>query len=477
MYDIHCHLLPKVDDGPASVQTALDMVKVAYEDGIRHIVMTPHLNHPLEFQESRDLQQDYINFKVQISNQFPDLKLYLGSEVYVSRNNLQALDSINLRTMSGTSYILVEFSRDITLNEMELGLNELQLKGYKPIVAHVEVYSCLRNQFDVLGRMRDDGILLQCNAAHLLERNNTAIQKFVKDLLNKGYIDFIASDGHGPNHRPPKLKKAYLWVKKQFGDLEAQRLFEQNPLKMLQNELLPRHAFGAKATKSVSLKKQLFASVTVLVTVGLVALGVIAHAANVKSLQEDVKDTKVTYTEEKKQLSYDNEDLTSDSVADLLPESLDKESNTDVLIDEQTNLSESEVTSSQDSSQDSNQDVPNEMTHEELLIKGYVDYLEELENLYISQVDSFYILLKEASHIVDEQEREQRLQTLQDGLGSIEIQSDNEVYKTLYDMQNDLEEYKYDVAIVQEIREKYLEIKVTTSNKYKKELETYFNNN
>jgi hypothetical protein len=114
--------------------------------------------------------------------------------------------------------------------------------------------------------------------------------------------------------------------------------------------------------------------------------------------------------------------------------------------------------------------------HEELLVRSYVSYLEDLENEYMDTCEGYYSMLKVAIDTEDETERDDEIERILDELGNVESKSDNQVYKTLYDMQNDLEEYKYDVAVVQELREHYLGVKIEVSEEYKIQLEEYSNN-
>jgi hypothetical protein len=90
--------------------------------------------------------------------------------------------------------------------------------------------------------------------------------------------------------------------------------------------------------------------------------------------------------------------------------------------------------------------------------------------------EGYYSMLKVAIDTEDETERDDEIERILDELGNVESKSDNQVYKTLYDMQNDLEEYKYDVAVVQELREHYLGVKIEVSEEYKIQLEEYSNN-
>ncbi len=110
-------------------------------------------------------------------------------------------------------------------------------------------------------------------------------------------------------------------------------------------------------------------------------------------------------------------------------------------------------------------------------MESYVSYLEDLEIEYIETCEGYYSILKAAIDLEDETVRDEKVEEILDELGRVESRSDNQVYKTLYDMQNDLEEYEYDVALVKELREHYIEVKMEVSEEYKIQLGEYGNSN
>lgn len=242
MFDIHYHLIPNVDDGPDTIGCALEMVKISYDQGVRTIVATPHLYHPAEFRgevdTKRDLHQEFEALRTRIQTSYPELEIYLGAEVYLSKEDLKHLDQVKITTMNDTRYVLVEFSRDLTFQELEHALQELTGLGYRPILAHAEVYKCFTNQMEDLLKLREQGVLIQCSAGNVLDYRKRPEKTRAIEMLRLGLVDIIASNGHNLDANRPDLAKAYTYVAKKYGAEEAERLFVENPKTMLEDGLV-----------------------------------------------------------------------------------------------------------------------------------------------------------------------------------------------------------------------------------------------
>lgn len=487
MIDMHCHLLPGLDDGPDTIEESLKMASVAYEKGTRHIVCTPHLHHPLGFESDLDKhRQVFDELKAEISKIHPDLKLSLGAELYVSRRRNNELKDIPIRTLGESKYLLVEFDRNIKISEMEHVLNELQLMGYIPVVAHVEVYKSCIDNLDRLESWRREGILLQCNASSILHRNHQLVYKAVHSMLAVGLVSFIASDGHDPSKRKPVLKDAYVKVAIGYGRGTADRLFRETQELILANEKV-EGLLVRPFKRTVVIMKAVMVTAVLLLMVSCIRMmqtedekAVVTHIDTITDiLAEESTDKTAADT------IVDTTDIVADESADTI---------TDIVADESTNktaaetivdttytqeVKENDVVEIDNGSGQENHDVPVEevvVSDVDPLVRDYIDYLAKLETDYIEKVDVYFERLKAASLIEDQADMESAVSDILDELGLVEAQSDNEVYKTLYDMQNDMEDENLDVSIVEEIRAHYLAEKEEVANRYRDALEQYFDN-
>lgn len=233
--DIHCHIIPCVDDGSKNFETSLFYLKQAQKKGIKRIICTPHIV---------DCNIDRINL---IKNNFLQLKdaalkyeieLYLGTEIMLTFNTLELFKKNKMRSLNGSKYILVEVKRNEKMDVEDLiyYIEELKLLGYIPILAHPELYKYYRS-IDTMKRIKEMGILLQMDCTSVLRKTSSKnVYKFSKKLLKEKLIDFVASDSHCTNKRNFKsYKKAYNKIKRKYGKIYANTLFKENPSVILED--------------------------------------------------------------------------------------------------------------------------------------------------------------------------------------------------------------------------------------------------
>jgi len=268
MFDIHYHLIPNVDNGPDTIGCALEMVKISYDQGVRTIVATPHLYHPAEFRGNidmtRDMNQEFEALRAHIQTSYPEMEIYLGAEIYLSKKDLEHLDQVKITTMNDTRYVLVEFSGDIAFTELDQALRELKKLGYHPILAHAEVYKCFTHHMEEILRLREQGILIQCSAGHVIEFRKKPEKIRTAEMLRQGLVDIIASNGHNLSTSRPDLAKAYIYIKKKYGPDEAKRLFIENPKTIIEGGIVEQPLREINFSKPINKSWILFASLIAL---------------------------------------------------------------------------------------------------------------------------------------------------------------------------------------------------------------------
>ena len=232
LIDIHCHILPKVDDGPDSVEESLKILKDMRRQGIKHVIVTPHYR-PEMFEPSmkrviysyRHLRDIAYNMGVSMS---------LGCEYYRNEQIIDHMDNRKRPSMAGSRYVLIEFSMNDLFPTVRNYVYELVTHGYQPIVAHVERYFCCQ-KMEKIQELKDMGALIQVNAGSVLGEEGWKLKKFCLELMKKDLIDFIASDTHNTSDRKLNLKKCASYVTKKMGKQYAERIFFNNPLNILKN--------------------------------------------------------------------------------------------------------------------------------------------------------------------------------------------------------------------------------------------------
>ena len=228
--DIHCHILPGVDDGPETVEESLEMVEMAAESGTSHIFCTPHV-----YPEVYDTNQDSIKRAVgELVNKLPDrVKLFFGGDVRIVPDLVERLEKQEVPTLNGSPYILIEFPSQILPHYTGRLIFNLRRKGLIPIVTHPERCACFARDFTALQVLRDQGCMFQLTAMSLLKDVTKQLRKVAYTMIENGFADFIASDGHSPRHRAPVLSKAYDEIRRRFSQNLAEELFFENPQKIL----------------------------------------------------------------------------------------------------------------------------------------------------------------------------------------------------------------------------------------------------
>lgn len=214
MIDIHMHLIPGVDDGAMDVEMALVMMIRAKEQGISKIIATPH-SEAFHFSK-RDIRATYQNLANAAAMVSPDMKVYLGCEVYceadIMEQVLELLDLGVYPTMNGTKCVLMEFSQWVYPENTIPCVEALVKAGYKPIIAHMERYKYLRDNMDLVERLWKLGALIQLNAYSLFDEMDDSIKNWARRLVLERKVDFLGTDAHRTYHRPPSAEKGLEWL-------------------------------------------------------------------------------------------------------------------------------------------------------------------------------------------------------------------------------------------------------------------------
>lgn len=236
MVDLHCHILPGLDDGPKAMEDSLAMAESAIADGITHVVATPHANssHFFDYPKIRALQKE---LQSQLGNR---LTLATGCDFHVSPENVEALQADAAPfCINQNDYLLVEFNEVAIPPAMDHKLHEIQLAGLRPVITHPERNSILRLQPERLTKWIRMGCYGQITGGSLTGRFGPLAQKDALRWIGAGLIHFIASDAHNLTSRPLRLSPAYDVVMTQFGEKTARALFRDNPLAAFEGRALP----------------------------------------------------------------------------------------------------------------------------------------------------------------------------------------------------------------------------------------------
>ncbi|MCC2255210.1 protein tyrosine phosphatase [Ruminococcus sp. CLA-AA-H200] len=231
--DTHCHTLPEVDDGAQSMEEARQMLQIAYDEGIRRIIVTPH-HHPRRgHKPPRILRSQLRLLREEAAKVGEDLRVYLGTEVYFGQDVPERLRDKKILTMNRTQFVLVEFSHADPFEYICQGIQQIQMKGFEVILAHIERYHCMCDDIENAAHMKDMGVRIQINADSITGENGRKVKRFVRQLMDRDLVFCVGTDAHSPKSRPPRMRKAAEYVKKKYGEEYMKKIFFSNARIML----------------------------------------------------------------------------------------------------------------------------------------------------------------------------------------------------------------------------------------------------
>jgi protein-tyrosine phosphatase len=227
MVDIHCHILPGLDDGADTLETSIQMAESAIADGITHVVGTPHANSHFVF-DPEIIRQRRDELQAAVGDR---LKLATGCDFHLNFENLQDLEKNPQKyTINQKNYLLVEFAEFSIPPSMDETMHHLHLIGLSPIITHPERNAMLRTKPERMYRWLHQGSYVQITAQSLLGRFGTAAQECAEQWLDEDRVHFVASDAHNLKGRPLQLRASFDVVAERRGEHVAQTLFRDNPL-------------------------------------------------------------------------------------------------------------------------------------------------------------------------------------------------------------------------------------------------------
>ncbi len=236
MVDIHCHILPALDDGPASLETSCAMAEMAIADGITHIIATPHANSGYAF-----IPELVCERRNELQARFEGRLMFAtGCDFHLSFENLLEIRRDRQRfALNQKNYLLVEFADYSIPPTLDQALHELQLAGLHPIVTHPERNPLIRSRPERLYKWLRQGCYVQVTAQSLAGKFGEAARAMAEVWLDAGAVHFLASDAHNLTSRPLRLKETFDHVAQTRGEGVARALLVDNPLAAFEGRPLP----------------------------------------------------------------------------------------------------------------------------------------------------------------------------------------------------------------------------------------------
>jgi protein-tyrosine phosphatase len=221
MIDLHCHILPNVDDGPQSLADSIEMAKLAVKEGITTIIATPHHRNEKYENHHQTIFRKVEEFNSVLKKENLNVTVQVGQEPRIFGELIEGLETGEVGPINHQGkgkYVLVELPSGHVPRYTSQLLFDMQLKGYIPVIVHPERNQEIIENPEVLYQLVKKGALTQVTASSVAGHFGKTIKKFTHQLIEANLTHFIASDAHNTSSRSFKMVEAYETIGKQFGN-------------------------------------------------------------------------------------------------------------------------------------------------------------------------------------------------------------------------------------------------------------------
>ena len=237
MKDLHSHILYDIDDGSRNLDDSLKIIKKAFDNGVRDIILTPHyIKDSLYNANNKEKMKKLKKLKKELRENKIDINLYLGNEVYIDEDIVELVEKCEISTINNSRYILIEFPLNSKFLMLEEVLFKLKKNNLVPIIAHPERYRCYYNDYDFFDNLIKSGCLFQCNIGSLYGDYGLKSKKMIRGFLKRNMVHFLGSDIHHVESRVYE-RDVYKTLFKILKDEERIfKILEENVSKVLKNQ-------------------------------------------------------------------------------------------------------------------------------------------------------------------------------------------------------------------------------------------------
>lgn len=235
MIDLHCHLLPAIDDGAREEAASLAMARIAVSDGIRTTACTPHIYPGLFENDSASIAARVATMQRRLREEGITLELVAGADAHLTPELLGRIKAGTAPTLAGGRYFLLEPSHTVAPPRFAESVFEFIVAGYVPVITHPERLAWIRAHYAVFTALVHGGAWMQVTAGSLCGRFGKEAQHFGQKMLDDGLVHILATDAHDARRRAPLLAEGRRAAERWVGAEEAGRLVLERPQAVLDN--------------------------------------------------------------------------------------------------------------------------------------------------------------------------------------------------------------------------------------------------
>jgi protein-tyrosine phosphatase len=262
LIDLHSHILPSVDDGAKSLDEAMEMARMAVDDGIQVMACTPHFMPGLYDNDSTDIRHRVAHLNQAFMDQGIDLALVLGGDAHIRPDFVACLQDGRIPTLHNSRYVLFEPPHTVMPQRMDELLYNIQIAGFVPILTHPERLKWIEQSYQTFVDLAKKGVWMQITCGSLAGRFGKRSQYWAQRMLAEGLVSILATDTHNTRSRPPLMAEARELVAKEVGPEEADNLVLTRPVCVLENrdpDTIPVSLSTARTARGpVSFLRRLF---------------------------------------------------------------------------------------------------------------------------------------------------------------------------------------------------------------------------
>lgn len=235
MIDLHCHLLPGIDDGAKDLAQSVQMARMAVADGIRILACTPHITPGVYDNSGPMIRGAVEDLAATLFDLDIDLYLLAGADVHIAPNLVEGLRSGRVLTIADSRYFLFEPPHHVAPPRLEEVAAELRRAGYVPVLTHPERFSWIESHYSSIVRLFGAGVWMQLTAASITGDFGGGPRYWAERMLDDGLVHIIASDAHSTGRRRPCLSRARAAIADRLGEEEAEHMCVTRPLGIIKN--------------------------------------------------------------------------------------------------------------------------------------------------------------------------------------------------------------------------------------------------
>lgn len=229
MIDLHCHILPGIDDGAPDLKVSLAMARCAVADGITHTACTPHIYPGLYENQQAGIEQAITQLRAVFAAEDIPLQLCIGADTHLAPDLIASIRGGRVPTLNGSRYLLLEPPHHVAPPQFEESVFQLMAAGYVPVITHPERLSWIETHYPIFQRLVKQGAWMQLTSGSLTGRFGRRPQYWAVRMLEERIVHILATDSHHIDRRPPLLAEGREAAARRIGEEQAKYLVTTRP--------------------------------------------------------------------------------------------------------------------------------------------------------------------------------------------------------------------------------------------------------